>query len=156
VGDRPIRQARYWWVPVLRGALAFLLAAAVLVSEGNRRMLANFIGIYWLLGAALTIRWALTVRWARGSRLGLVAGTVGVIAASLMLLRRPLQHVISFGTLVVFLGLAAVLTGPSASWVRSRWSDERVGDGRSAASPWAPWRSSSASSCSSRAKAISA
>jgi uncharacterized membrane protein HdeD (DUF308 family) len=111
MGDRPIRQGRFWWIPVLRGMFAFLLAAAVLVSEGSRRMLANFIGIYWLLSAALTIRWALTVRWDRGSRLGLVAGGVGIIAASLMLLRQPLRHVISFGTLVVVLGLAAVLTG---------------------------------------------
>jgi uncharacterized membrane protein HdeD (DUF308 family) len=83
----------------------------VLVSGNNRRMLANFIGIYWLLSAILTIRWALTVRWNRGSRLGLVAGIVGVVAASLMLLRRPLENVVSFGTLVVMLGIAAVLTG---------------------------------------------
>ena len=109
--DRQIRVGRFWWIAALRGAFALLLGAAVLVSQGNRRMLANFIGVYWLLGAVLTIRWALTSGWDRGRRLGLVAGTVGVVAASLMLLRRPLEHVVSFDALVVLLGLAAVLTG---------------------------------------------
>lgn len=109
--DGAIRQGRFWWIAVLRGALALLFGAAALVSQGDRTMLANFIGLYWLLGGLLTLRWALAVRWRRGSHLGLVAGTVGVIAASLVLLRRQLQHVISFGTLVDVLGVAAVLTG---------------------------------------------
>jgi len=80
--DGAIRQGRFWWVAVLRGALALLFGAAALVSPRDRTMLANFIGLYWLLGGLLTLRWALAVRWRRGSHLGLVAGTVGVIAAS--------------------------------------------------------------------------
>lgn len=110
-GDRAIRQGRFWWVAVLRGAFGLLLGAAALVSQGDRTMLANFIGLYWLLGGLLTLRWALTVRWRRGSHLGLVAGTVGVIAASLVLLRRQLEHVVSPGTLLDVLGISAVLTG---------------------------------------------
>jgi uncharacterized membrane protein HdeD (DUF308 family) len=109
--DGAIPQGRFWWIAVLRGALALLLGAAALASQGDRAMLANFIGLYWLLGGLLTLRWALAVRWRRGSHLGLVAGTVGVIAASLVLLRQPLERVISFGTLVDVLGAAAVLTG---------------------------------------------
>jgi uncharacterized membrane protein HdeD (DUF308 family) len=109
--DGAIRLGRFWWIAVLRGAFALLLGAAALGSQHDRTMLANFIGLYWLLSGLLTLRWALTVRWRRGSHLGLVAGTVGVIAASLVLLRQQLEHVISFGTLVDVLGVAAVLTG---------------------------------------------
>ncbi len=108
---RAIRQGRFWWIAVLRGVLALLFGVAALVSPRDRGMLANFIGLYWLLGGLLTLRWALAVRWRRGSHLGLVAGTVGVIAASLVLLRQPLQDVIAFGTLVDVLGVAALLTG---------------------------------------------
>ncbi len=132
---------------------AILLGAAVLFSQHNGPMLANFIGIYWLLGGVLMIQWARTVRWERGSRLGLAAGTVGIIAASIVLLRHELEHVISFQGLLVVLGIAAVLTGSLRFWVRSRSSSGPVTDGRSVGSPWAPWRSSSASSSSSRAKA---
>jgi uncharacterized membrane protein HdeD (DUF308 family) len=110
-GDTAIRQGRFWWIAVLRGALGLLLGAAALVSQGDRTMLANFIGFYWLLGGLLTLRWALTVRWRRGSHLGLVAGTVGIVAASLVLLRRQLEHVIPSGALIDALGISAVLTG---------------------------------------------
>jgi uncharacterized membrane protein HdeD (DUF308 family) len=111
ISDGAIRPGRFWWIAVLRGAFALLLGAAALLSQGDRRTLANFIGLYWLLGGFLTLRWALSVRWRPGSHLGLVAGTVGVIAASLVLLRQQLQYVISFGVLVDVLGAAAVLTG---------------------------------------------
>ena len=110
-GDRAIRQARFWWIAVLRGAFGLFLGAAALVSQGDRTMLANFIGLYWLLGGLLTLRWALTVRWRRGSHLGLVAGTVGIIGASLVLLRRQLEHVVASGILIDALAISAVLTG---------------------------------------------
>jgi uncharacterized membrane protein HdeD (DUF308 family) len=109
--DAPIRQARFWWIPILRGSFALLLGTAVLVSEGNRRMLANFIGVYWLLSGLVTCRWAITVRWRRGSRIGLAAGSVSVVAALLVLFRRPLEDLVSTNTLISLLGLAAVLTG---------------------------------------------
>jgi uncharacterized membrane protein HdeD (DUF308 family) len=109
--DRPIRQGRFWWIAVVRGVFSLLLGTAVLITQGNRAMLANFIGVYWLLSGLLTLRWALTVRWLRGSRIGLAAGSVSVIAAVLVLLRQQLQHLISPNTLINVLGVAAILTG---------------------------------------------
>ena len=88
-----------------------LLGIAILVKPDDRAMIANFIGVYWLLSGLLTIRWALTVRWIRGSRIGLAAGSVSVFAAVLVLLRHPFQHLISPDTLINVLGVAAVLTG---------------------------------------------
>jgi hypothetical protein len=40
-GDDAIRPGRFWWIAVLRGAFGLLLGAAALVSQGDRRMLAN-------------------------------------------------------------------------------------------------------------------
>ena len=109
--DRQIRPGRFWWIPVVRGVFALLLGIAILVKPDDRAMIANFIGVYWLVSGLLTIRWALTVRWIRGSRIGLAAGGVSVIAAVLVLLRHPFQHLISPNTLINVLGVAAVLTG---------------------------------------------
>jgi uncharacterized membrane protein HdeD (DUF308 family) len=109
--DRQIRPGRLWWIAVVRGVFALLLGIAILVKPDDRAMIANFIGVYWLLSGLLTIRWALTVRWIRGSRIGLAAGGVSVIAAVLVLLRQPFQHLISPNTLINMLGVAAVLTG---------------------------------------------
>lgn len=88
-----------------------LLGTAVLFTQGDRAMLANFIGAYWLLSGLLMLRWALSVRWLRGSRIGLAAGSLSVIAAVLVLLRQPLQHLTSPNTLINVLGVAAVLIG---------------------------------------------
>jgi len=109
--DRQISPGRFWWIPVARGVFSLFLGMAVLVTGGNRALLANFVGVYWLLSGILTIRWALTVRWLRGSRLGIAAGAVSVIAGVLVVLRQPLEHVISFNALIGILGTAAVLTG---------------------------------------------
>ena len=109
--DGSIRPGRFWWIPVVRGIFALLLGVAVLVTKGSRASLANFIGIYWLLSGILMIRWALTVRWKRGSRIGLVAGIVSILAALLMLARGPLQHVVSQDALIDVLGVTAIAMG---------------------------------------------
>jgi uncharacterized membrane protein HdeD (DUF308 family) len=88
-----------------------LLGGAVLFSNTDRAMLANFIGVYWLVSGVLTLRWASSVRWRRGSHLATIAGSVGILASLLILLRHPLEHVISFSTLLALLGIAAALTG---------------------------------------------
>ena len=106
-----IRQSRFWWISVVRGILSLLLGTAVLFTQDNRAMLANFIGAYWLLSGLLTLRWAMTVRWLRGSRIGLAAGSLSVVAALLVLLRTQLQHLIAPNALINVLGAAAVLTG---------------------------------------------
>ena len=115
-GDIPekhdqIRQGRFWWVTVIRGVLSILLGIALLLTQSNRAMLANFIGAYWLLSGLLTVKWAVTVRWRRGARIGLVAGSISVVAAALVLLREQLHDLISPNVLVNVLGVAAVLTG---------------------------------------------
>jgi uncharacterized membrane protein HdeD (DUF308 family) len=111
MGQRPIRPGRLWWIPAIRGVVAMLLGGAVLFLDTDRAMLANFIGIYWLVSGVLTLRWASSVRWRRGSHLAAIAGVVGVIASLMILLRHPLQHVVSSSTLLALLGVAAALTG---------------------------------------------
>ena len=108
--DPRIRQSRFWWVSVIRGSFSLLLGIAVSITQ-DRAMLANFIGVYWLLSGLLTLRWAMTVRWVRGSRIGLAAGSLSVIAAILVLLRTQLQDMIAPDTLINVLGAAALLTG---------------------------------------------
>jgi uncharacterized membrane protein HdeD (DUF308 family) len=109
--DGQIGQGQFWWIFVIRGTLSLLLGTAVVAAQGDRAMLANFIGAYWLVSGLLTIRWALTVRWLRGSRIGLAAGCLGVIAALLVLLRGQLQGLIGSNALINLLGAAALLIG---------------------------------------------
>ena len=64
----------------------------------------NFLGIYQLFSAVLIIAWGLRTRWKRGSRLGLLAGMVGLVAGLLMLGRHVLEPVVSDGFLLDALG----------------------------------------------------
>jgi uncharacterized membrane protein HdeD (DUF308 family) len=111
MSEEPIRLGRFWWISVVRGCISLLLGVSVLFAVSNRGRLANFVGVYWLLSGLLMIRWALAVRWVRGSRIGLAAGSVSVVAAALLLLRGPLQHVVSQDALIDVLGAAAIFMG---------------------------------------------
>jgi uncharacterized membrane protein HdeD (DUF308 family) len=71
----------------------------------------TFLGLYWMAGGLLTLRFALAVRPRRGARLGLVAGMAAVVGALLVLLRHGLAGLVHPDLLVELLGVVAVLTG---------------------------------------------
>ena len=48
-----------WWLTFARGIVALCLGGALIVAGAGQSRLATFIGIYWLLGSVLTIRWVL-------------------------------------------------------------------------------------------------
>jgi uncharacterized membrane protein HdeD (DUF308 family) len=102
---------RLWWIPAIRGAIAVTLGVLVIATGSHQAALVNFLGIYWLISAVLTIAWALRTRWQRGSRLGLVAGMIGVVAGLLVLGRHVLESVVSARFLIDALGVSAILTG---------------------------------------------
>jgi uncharacterized membrane protein HdeD (DUF308 family) len=103
--------ARLWWIIFFRGCVALLLGASVLASDARRPALANFIGLYWLLGAGLTLRWALSNRWVAGAPLGLVAGIVGALAAAITLARSALAAWIDPTVFVNVLGGVVLCVG---------------------------------------------
>ena len=108
-GAPPAR--RMWWIPAIRGAFAVTLGGIAIATGSHRAALVNFLGIYWLISAALTVAWAARTRWKRGSRLGLMAGMIGLVAGLLVLFRHVLEPIMSVGFLLDALGISAILTG---------------------------------------------
>ncbi len=100
-----------WWIPAIRGAVAVLLGVLAIVTGSHRAALINFLGIYWLISAVVTVAWALRTRWKRGSRLGLMAGAIGIVAGLLVLFRHVLQPIVADRFLQDALGVLAILTG---------------------------------------------
>lgn len=98
-----------WWITGLRALAAGTLGVMVLLRDLGRPALANFIAIYWLVGSLLTLRPVLAGR--SGSRRHAAAAVLGMVAALLVLARLPLQRVVPGSTLLVVLGVAAILTG---------------------------------------------
>ena len=102
---------RLWQIPAIRGAIAVALGVLAIATGSDRAALVNFLGIYWLFSAVLIIAWALRARWKPGSRLGLLAGMIGLVAGLLVLGRHILEPVVSTRFLVDAFAVSAVLTG---------------------------------------------
>jgi uncharacterized membrane protein HdeD (DUF308 family) len=103
--------ARGWWLTFVRGFVALCLGGSLLVAGAGQSRLATFIGMYWLLGSMLTIRWVLRSRDASGRRLGALAAGIGAATAVALLARRPLDDVVGTGVLVDLVGAGAIATG---------------------------------------------
>jgi uncharacterized membrane protein HdeD (DUF308 family) len=103
--------ARLWWIMLARAAIALLLGLVVLLSEKTRPALVNFIGVYWLVGSLLTLRWVFRHQRQPGSRLVWAAAVIGVVAGLLVLLRFALEDVLSTDLVLTLVGLTAILTG---------------------------------------------
>jgi uncharacterized membrane protein HdeD (DUF308 family) len=146
-GTRLPAIARYWWLTAVRGLVALTLALAIVVAGGGTARLVTFLGLYWMVGGLITLRFALAIRPRRGARLGLAAGIAAVVGAVLVLLREGLSGLVRPDLLVGLVGWSAVLTGLlrvlGGSPPRSGWD----GDGRLAASCWERWRPRSAACC---------
>jgi uncharacterized membrane protein HdeD (DUF308 family) len=110
-GARLPALVRYWWLTALRGLVALTLGVAVAVAGRGTARLVTFLGLYWLAGGLITLRFALAIRPRRGARLGLLAGTAAVVGALLVLLRHRLAGLVQPELLVELLGISAVLTG---------------------------------------------
>jgi uncharacterized membrane protein HdeD (DUF308 family) len=110
-GTRLPAIARYWWLTAVRGLVALTLALAIVVAGRGTARLVTFLGLYWMVGGLITLRFALAIRPRRGARLGLAAGIAAVVGAVLVLLREGLSGLVRPDLLVGLVGWSAVLTG---------------------------------------------
>lgn len=100
-----------WWLTFVRGLVALCLGGALLLAGAAQSRLATFIGIYWLLGAMLTIRWVLRSREVPGRRLGALAAGIGAATAVALLARSLINDVVGTAVLLDLVGAGAIATG---------------------------------------------
>jgi uncharacterized membrane protein HdeD (DUF308 family) len=105
------RVARFWWIGVLRGAIALALGSSALMASGTPERLATFLALYWLAGGVVTLRFAWAIRPSIGFRLASVAGVVAITAALLVVLRESLSGVVSPAKMINVLGFTATAMG---------------------------------------------
>jgi uncharacterized membrane protein HdeD (DUF308 family) len=120
--------ARGWWLILVRGLVALCLGSALLVAGAGQSRLATFIGIYWLLGAVLTIRWVMRSGSVAGRRVGALAAGIGAVSALALLARQPLDDVVGTGVLLDLVGAGAIATG--AMRLLGGFRDDQLADER--------------------------
>ena len=101
-----------FWVTLARGLLAITLGVALLIQPDKvRPFMITSMGMFWLVGGVMSIRWGVSGKRARG--LPLLAGVVGVLAGLTAISRRFLQldSLVSESLIISILGVAILLTG---------------------------------------------
>ena len=105
----PERRAAFW-ITLARSVLALALGLALILHpDKTRPMLVNFIGVFWLAGGIMSLRWGSSGERAR--RTSIVVGIVGIVAGALILGRFLMIQVVGEASMVLLLGTVVVLTG---------------------------------------------
>ena len=105
----PERRAAFW-ITLARSVLALALGLALILHpDKTRPMLVNFIGVFWLAGGIMSLRWGASGERAR--RTSIVVGIVGIVAGALILGRFLMIQLVGEALMVLLLGTVVVLTG---------------------------------------------
>jgi uncharacterized membrane protein HdeD (DUF308 family) len=110
VEPQPLQRSVAHWVTLARSILALTLGLALILQPDKARpMLINFIGMFWLMGGVMSLRWGVSGERAR--RMSVIIGVVGIVAGVLILGRFLLAQVVGEEPVVLVLGVIIVLTG---------------------------------------------
>jgi hypothetical protein len=99
------------WILIVRAIVVLSLGAAFLVTDDDRPLLGNLLATYWLAGAILTLGWVRAHRGRSGSRLALIGGLAGIVAAIIGLTRLLIESVASADEAMALVGVSAVAIG---------------------------------------------
>ncbi len=105
----PERRAAFW-ITLVRSVLALALGLALILEpDKTRPFVINFVGVFWLAGGIMSLRWGASGERAR--RMSVVIGIVGIVAGLLILGRFLLAQLVGEAPIVLLLGVIVVLTG---------------------------------------------
>ena len=136
------------WFTIARGCLALFLGITLLLQhEGASGSLANFMGLYWLSGGALTLVFQREIRRRGGRRMPIVAGVIGVVAGGAVLIQGVIRQdapsaeetFLLVGILVLGTGLTKLVSGMLADEdpIRQQSRDSVIlGDPRDRSRRW--------------------
>ena len=101
---------KFWWLSLIRGIVALLLGIALLlIPVSGKHLLVRYMGIFWLVSGASSLRWGL--HGARATRLWLLAGIVGVLGGLVLIFHQGLANYVELDKLLQLFALVAILTG---------------------------------------------
>ena len=97
-------------ITLVRALLATFLGLALIFQPDKARpFLANFMGFFWLASGVMSLRWGATGR--RAGRRSIVAGSIGILAALVVLTRNWTRGMVGEELAFILLGGVMILTG---------------------------------------------
>jgi uncharacterized membrane protein HdeD (DUF308 family) len=101
---------RLWWLNLVRGIVALFVGILILGWPNiGRTLFVNFLAIFWLASGLVSLQWGFSVHQKKG--LWLVAGVVGTVVGSALLLRFFYQRYLDPGLAIRILGTLALFVG---------------------------------------------
>ena len=99
-----------FWISVFRAFLAIALGIALLFQPDKARpLLVNFMGVFWLAGGLVSLRWGAS--GGRARRWSVIAGVIGVVAGLFAITRFFLSGYIPDQLIAYLLGGVMIVTG---------------------------------------------
>ena len=99
----------FFWITAFRGGLVIVLGLSLLmIPEKTFKMLANFMGIFWLMTGIVSIR---QESHKHRDNLSLVAGVIGVLTGITVITRSLIRQWFGEELFVALLGIVISLTG---------------------------------------------
>src|SRR2546430_13373937 len=99
---------RLWWLNLVRGIVALIVGILILGWPNiGRSVFVNFLAVFWLASGLMSLQWGFSVHQKKG--LWFVAGFVGIVVGSALLLRFFYQRYLDPGLAFRILGTLALL-----------------------------------------------
>ena len=104
--------SKWWWIPLVQGIAAFLLAAA-LWSTPLKTLVAMtyWLGLFWMFDGVLNIVRSLTGNTGQSRIWLFLAGLIGVFAGALLLMHPTLAGMISLNLMVSLFAVSMLING---------------------------------------------
>lgn len=104
--------SKWWWLPLLQGIAAFLLAAA-LWSAPLKTLVAMtyWLGLFWMFDGVLNIIRALRGNTGQSRMWLLLAGIIGLVAGAMMSMHPAIAGVVSLNFMVSFFAISMLVNG---------------------------------------------
>jgi uncharacterized membrane protein HdeD (DUF308 family) len=101
---------RFWWLNLVRGIVALIVGILILGWPNiGRSVFVNFMAIFWLVSGLMSLQWGFSGRQQKG--LWLIAGLVGTVVGTALLLRTFYQRYLDPGLAIRILGTLALFVG---------------------------------------------
>lgn len=99
-----------FWITLARAILATALGLAIIFyPDKTRPLLANFIGMFWLVGGIMNLRWGMSGE--RAHRSTMAVGLIGILAGMLVVGRSYIGQFLHESLVFLLLGSVVTLTG---------------------------------------------
>ena len=108
----PKELSKWWWLPLLQGLAAFLLAAALWSAPLKTLIgITYWLGLYWMFDGVINIVRAFTGGTGQSRMWLLLAGIVGLIAGAMMTMHPTMAGVVSLNFMVALFAVSMLING---------------------------------------------